>query len=692
LVVNGTLTVNSGITLKAKSISAISTTANGINNSGVITVMGNIYAKGKSVAIKNDAGAKLSGVNIEAITLGNSSLSCSTFSASNCNVVFYDAGNTTVLNNIILTQPTISQVYGYWNSENSELKGKNMIVLNCQSSQYAYASNGIVNLSGSLMTSGGAIMIENQFSADYIKAEHLSSISGKISANRVNVNKLAFYGTMTSNMVYGGTIQLYASIIGSGTITSPKIYYCSSYTQGNYSTTPIKKCAETCTAETPIWNGESCEACPSVRPKWNTEYGICETCETGTYWSGTSCVTECPNDKPLAENAVCRACPVENPYWDGTACVSNCPTEKPYLEDGTTCVTECSSGKRDDNMCVESCPTERPYLDNGVCVTSCPAERSEIGTNNTCITTEQWCVNQMEISGFMGDDYTVSGNTITYAGDMTVAQDLNISKCDLTVNGTLIVNEGVVLNGHDMNAIGVTGNGITLYGMMNVNNITATSTADATYGVRVMSAGNLTATDIIASGKKYGFYSKGIVSATNITGSGEARGVYLKSTVPLVIKEEIVGISETSAGVSIAGPETVVTAKNVVGTSTSGYGIAIDGKLIVTGTAKGTSVSSVGIRIYYGTVTSDSVTTVYEGTLIATGDVTGISTDNNGIYCGYKLETEGNIFAKSESSYALTVLGTVKAKDIYYCKKYYIYDEASIVGTLKCNSGCTCTN
>ncbi|MBR3912889.1 MAG: hypothetical protein IKJ28_01460, partial [Alphaproteobacteria bacterium] len=388
-------------------------------------------------------------------------------------------------------------------------------------------------------------------------------------------------------------------------------------------------------------------------------------CEDTTQCSGTA-PTQCTSPTPVLSGNL-------------TTCVS-CETAdstKPYF-DGTSCVA--------------SCPTERPYLDNGVCVTSCPAERSEIGTNNTCIATEQWCVNQMEISGFTGDDYTVSGNTITYAGDMTVAQDLNISKCDLTVNGTLIVNEGVVLNGHDMNAIGVTGNGITLYGMMNVNNITATSTADATYGVRVMSAGNLTATDITASGKKYGFYSKGIVSATNITGSGEARGVYLKSTVPLVIKEEIVGISETSAGVSIAGPETVVTAKNVVGTSTSGYGIAIDGKLIVTGTAKGTSVSSVGIRIYYGTVTSDSVTTVYEGTLIATGDVTGISTDNNGINCGYKLETEGNIFAKSESSYALTVLGTVKAKDIYYCKKYYIYDEASIVGTLKCNSGCTCTN
>ncbi|MBR3912917.1 MAG: hypothetical protein IKJ28_01600, partial [Alphaproteobacteria bacterium] len=134
------------------------------------------------------------------------------------------------------------------------------------------------------------------------KAQDIYSLQyagGSITADRIVIKNdyVNYDGIVNARIVYANTFQqaVYFTcglhsctascarpLIGPGTTkVSNSFNHCSGPVSecgrvGTVIGTYQKKCMPTCSSSTPIWNGESCEACPSIRPNWNAEYGICE--------------------------------------------------------------------------------------------------------------------------------------------------------------------------------------------------------------------------------------------------------------------------------------------------------------------------------------------------------------------------------------------------------------------------------
>ncbi|MBQ6855179.1 MAG: hypothetical protein IJO11_07055, partial [Alphaproteobacteria bacterium] len=310
LVVKGTLTVNSGITLKAKNVSATSSSANGINNAGTMTVTNKIYGNGYTYGIDN----KSTGIiNANEIDGGQIESSTEYYTVSGAAIVNH--GSITVENVYCSNNVSTSTTLGFPNvldvitvnncgmRNEATLKAKNIIgkgkfcqvepgiahIENIDVYHVALAYSTELSVDNVLRTE----KLENSgtLNSSIISAKDLQNASGVNTVASINVDQIIVtgilenYDKLESNIVYAGIISQYACAYpnsflsfcgGPGSIKSSEIYYCDSYSGGSYSTTPIKKCAETCSGSTPIWNGESCEGCPSIRPNWNAEYGICE--------------------------------------------------------------------------------------------------------------------------------------------------------------------------------------------------------------------------------------------------------------------------------------------------------------------------------------------------------------------------------------------------------------------------------
>ena len=293
LIVNGTLTVNSGITLKAKNVSATSSSANGINNSGTITATQTVYGKGYSYGIDNKSSGTINANKLDAGQIQSNNAETTTdflaaivnYGTINSNVVMCsrDVGINKYTINIgvknygkifaddILGAGYFSQVA----TVKASTQANNIDVYLCETwADSILVVNDILRTDSLL--NAGAISVKK------VQTKRADLYNGSVDAEIFSVTEiLNNYSTLSANLVYGGDIisQEYTSgmiTFGPGKMTAPKIYYCTSYKYGTYSTAPIKKCAETCSGSTPIWNGESCEACPSIRPNWNAEYGICE--------------------------------------------------------------------------------------------------------------------------------------------------------------------------------------------------------------------------------------------------------------------------------------------------------------------------------------------------------------------------------------------------------------------------------
>lgn len=293
LTLNGTLTVNSGTTLKAKSISATSSSANGINNAGTITVTQTIYGKGYTTGIDNKSTGIINANKIDggqtksdnAEIFQNYLSAIVNYGTINSNIVMCSRDVGTNKNSINIGVKNYGKIFaddilgaGHFSQEatvKASTQANNIDVYSC------------TNLADSILVINDALRTDSLLNAGTITVKKVQIkraylYNGSVDAEIFSVIEiLNNYSTLSANLVYGGDaiIQKYTSGIltfGPGKITSPKIYYCDSYSSGSYSTTPIKKCAETCSAETPIWNGESCEACPAIRPTFNAEYGICE--------------------------------------------------------------------------------------------------------------------------------------------------------------------------------------------------------------------------------------------------------------------------------------------------------------------------------------------------------------------------------------------------------------------------------
>ncbi|MBQ8557760.1 MAG: hypothetical protein IJ440_03075, partial [Alphaproteobacteria bacterium] len=300
-----------------------------------------------------------------------------------------------------------------------------------------------------------------------------------------------------------------------------------------------------------------------------------------------------------------------------TTCSSSCP--KYYS--GTTCVT--------------SCPTDRPYLDGTQCKTA-----SEMATI---------CTNAMKAGGFTSG-YTVSGDTITYTGDMSLSANLDVSKCNLIVNGTV-------------GSVDVDGKTI------KVKNLTVTSSSvcalDISYGSILTVSGNVK----VDSTNSYAvcIYDGTVTVSGNIeiTTSGYYGLVVNPQTATAKVNANnitatCVGLTGTCA--SIMGASTV-TVTNVISSTGNQWGLYIG------------HTSSLTAKKIIGTVSSSSYGGVVLGgsaKVTATESILGVAGDNRdgGVSC-----SEGT---------------TITSPMIYYYPKKNI--SCTVNGTVNCRSGSTCTN
>ncbi|MBR3913914.1 MAG: hypothetical protein IKJ28_06745, partial [Alphaproteobacteria bacterium] len=259
-----------------------------------------------------------------------------------------------------------------------------------------------------------------------------------------------------------------------------------------------------CPSDKPYWDGTQCVAtCPASKPTYDSNK-VCVTCASldsaKPAWSTTNqkCDTcyAVNNAKPNWNGSACAACPSDKPYWDGTQCVATCPASKPTDDSNKVCVT-CASldsakpawsttnKKCDTCYAVNNakpywngsacavCPTGKPYWDGATCVATCPANTYP-GNNSVCVNVTTWCTQKMQNAGYSTSRFTVSGITITYKSDMTVSTALDISKCDLTVQGELTVNSGKSLKALAVLATS-SSTGINNSGTINATNISSSS-------------------------------------------------------------------------------------------------------------------------------------------------------------------------------------------------------------------------
>ncbi|MBQ6854710.1 MAG: hypothetical protein IJO11_04635, partial [Alphaproteobacteria bacterium] len=313
LVVKGTLTVNSGITLKAKNVSATSSTSNGINNAGTITVTNKVYGNGYAHGVHNQSTGKLTAGILE----GMQSAPIQDSSGNYLSEIIIINDGVMNIDTVISSQGT---TWGASFQNNGTLTANHLIGIASGLFTGFINSNimkiGTIDLKGALYNTKGSLTVtgkarvqtfshvagtssfQDLYASSYSGGGILSNGSGSVSVGRlVATSGYTNYGvTVRAKTIYAlyfeqdfwGPGLRYCENHWAGpgtTIVTGSINYCQNPPAGGTGTctgkgkvtgTYQKKCIPTCSGSTPIWNGESCEGCPSIRPNWNAEYGICE--------------------------------------------------------------------------------------------------------------------------------------------------------------------------------------------------------------------------------------------------------------------------------------------------------------------------------------------------------------------------------------------------------------------------------
>lgn len=242
---------------------------------------------------------------------------------------------------------------------------------------------------------------------------------------------------------------------------------------------------------------------------------------------------------------------------------------------------------------------------------------------------------------------------------MTVAKTLNISKCNLTVNGTLTVNEGITLTTKTVSVSTSNTYGLNLLGSMTVN-------------------GNLT-----CKGAQYGCYAAGtdatsgtlkvtgnVTGTTTTTGNVTTYGFYARSTMTVNIGGTLTGTSSAATGTT--------------------NGIFINSKnAVITGAINGTSN---GTKKAYGVYISGNAVVTAKSTVTGTSKVLAQTTyqdeeNSLGIYVksGGKLTVTGNIVA----NHKMVVRGTcvVNTGNVTVKDTTFVFPALVVSGTLQTNAG-----
>ncbi|MBQ6854201.1 MAG: hypothetical protein IJO11_02015, partial [Alphaproteobacteria bacterium] len=461
---------------------------------------------------------------------------------------------------------------------------------------------------------------------------------------------------------------------------------CTRCDEGYYPNSTQVRCLACPPGTTTDAEGLACTVCVDAEKVFDNTTGTCldpctQTADCSESTDGMCCDTE---------RKVCRKCIPDDcntnkgfEYADGK-CI--CSAQAPVLQNGE-CVS-CSSVDEtkpywDGVECVATCPTERPYLDGGVCVGTCPSDKS-VGTDNVCIDVTTWCTQQMQNAGYSTSRFTVSGITITYKSDMTVSTALDISKCNLTVQGKLTVNSGKSLNALVVSATSSSSQGVNNTGTITVTELTGISTTSQ-YGIN--NTGTITVSNgtiIGESATSHGIYNTGTsaqITAKTITGKNSATS---KSYYGLYVDSGTVKATSSITGTGGSGiyNNETMTGITITGTGTAGYGVYNKAGIITaTGTITGYGTSDDGISLDDGTITAVSVNGTSEErygitvdtSLIATGNVTG-KTNATKNYAGIYMYTSSSYLkAKNvlgiatgggtEFGYGITGIGTIEASE-----------------------------
>lgn len=262
--------------------------------------------------------------------------------------------------------------------------------------------------------------------------------------------------------------------------------------------------------------------------------------------------------------------------------------------------------------------------------------KPDTGSGNGCTDPETTCKGKMAAAGYNAANYTVSGNTITYTGAMTVSKNLDISNCNLivkasnTTNG-LAVNASVTLQAKSIDVTSNTSAISANSGLLNDGTIktgSLTVNTSAFMGIRNNAGGRIEATTITAIGStRGGIQNYGTINADTVIGNGGG-----------------------ATGIQIPGG--TITASTVIG---NGGGTGDGIQMIRGGTISASEVTGNGVT--YGIFTSGGM--IKADIVIATG-----------------------------SAFAINNAGTIIAPKVYYCSKWTGTKPANAV----CKAGCTCTN
>ncbi|MBR4931419.1 MAG: hypothetical protein IKZ02_00150, partial [Alphaproteobacteria bacterium] len=167
---------------------------------------------------------------------------------------------------------------------------------------------------------------------------------------------------------------------------------------------------------------------------------------------------------------------------DSTQCEgpeTTCTAQTPVLS-GDTCVT------------CETADGSKPYYDGTACVAECPTGTTA-DENNICISeTVKSCQEAMINAGFSSNDFTMEDTTIKCNFDVIVERDLDISGCNLEVDGMLTVAEEATLRANNVLVNGYT------YGIDN--------------------AGTIDVVGDVTGAAMFGIVNNGMIKATTVTG------------------------------------------------------------------------------------------------------------------------------------------------------------------------------
>ena len=317
----------------------------------------------------------------------------------------------------------------------------------------------------------------------------------------------------------------------------------------------------------------------------------------------------------------CQPCQ-ENLVWDDKYEMCLCESDTEYLGE--------------DGIC-QTCPATAYASDDGLaCV--CPEGYGWNSETNQCEDVSS-CRTALINAGFSEDNFTFSGKTIVYNGDMNVT-NLNIAECDLHVNGTLKVSNGT-LNVANVSADSSTDEGINLTYkgiLLSSGNVEGKTSYNGVhiYAVRVSrdctleATGNVTG--IATNGGTYstGIYSEGTLkSGGNLVGSTTANNSYAK-------------------GISIDGGITDVKGDMIgyaINTDTFTWGIVIDAGKVTAQNITATAESDdnhvlVGLDIG-GSIGSPTITVTNNITGTTIGRGTGIEANGGNMTAGGIIKGEG---------------------------------------------------